>query len=106
MAKVLAGITTSVDGYITGPDDGPGKGLGEDQREAWMPQPAGVPRNLLWCLKLVAAGQLLAKGTVNGPQLRAFSGHPALLKASSWSARLRIVWGSQVASAALRSAMI
>ncbi len=28
-AKVLAGITTSVDGYITGPDDGPGKGLGE-----------------------------------------------------------------------------
>jgi len=30
MAKVVAGITTSVDGYITGPNDGPGKGLGED----------------------------------------------------------------------------
>jgi dihydrofolate reductase len=29
MAKVIAGITTSVDGYITGPDDGPGKGLGD-----------------------------------------------------------------------------
>ena len=29
MAKVLAGITISVDGYITGPNDGPGKGLGE-----------------------------------------------------------------------------
>jgi dihydrofolate reductase len=29
MTKVLANITTSVDGYITGPDDGPGKGLGE-----------------------------------------------------------------------------
>jgi dihydrofolate reductase len=29
MTKVLAGITTSVDGYITGPDDGPAKGLGE-----------------------------------------------------------------------------
>jgi len=29
MTKVLAGITTSVDGYITGPHDGPGKGLGE-----------------------------------------------------------------------------
>jgi dihydrofolate reductase len=28
MTKVLAGITTSVDGYITGPDDGPGQGLG------------------------------------------------------------------------------
>jgi dihydrofolate reductase len=29
MAKVLAGITTSIDGYITGPNDGPGMGLGE-----------------------------------------------------------------------------
>jgi dihydrofolate reductase len=29
MARVLAGITTSLDGYVTGPDDGPGKGLGE-----------------------------------------------------------------------------
>jgi dihydrofolate reductase len=29
MAKIIAGITMSVDGYITGPDDGPGKGLGE-----------------------------------------------------------------------------
>jgi dihydrofolate reductase len=29
MTKVLAGITTSVDGYIAGPEDGPGKGLGE-----------------------------------------------------------------------------
>jgi dihydrofolate reductase len=29
MTKVVAGITTSVDGYITGPNDGPGHGLGE-----------------------------------------------------------------------------
>jgi dihydrofolate reductase len=29
MTKVGASITTSVDGYITGPGDGPGKGLGE-----------------------------------------------------------------------------
>jgi dihydrofolate reductase len=29
MTKVLAGITTSVDGYIAGPNDGPAKGLGE-----------------------------------------------------------------------------
>jgi dihydrofolate reductase len=28
MTKVLAGITTSVDGYVAGPDDGPGQGLG------------------------------------------------------------------------------
>jgi dihydrofolate reductase len=29
MAKVLAGITISLDGYITGPNDRPGAGLGE-----------------------------------------------------------------------------
>ena len=29
MTKVHAAITTSVDGYIAGPNDGPGKGLGE-----------------------------------------------------------------------------
>jgi dihydrofolate reductase len=29
MTKVVAGITTSIDGYITGPNDGPGKGLGD-----------------------------------------------------------------------------
>jgi dihydrofolate reductase len=28
MSKVIASITTSVDGYITGPGDGPGRGLG------------------------------------------------------------------------------
>ena len=29
MTTVLAGITTSVDGYVAGPDDRPGQGLGE-----------------------------------------------------------------------------
>ncbi|HVA59742.1 MAG TPA: hypothetical protein VNG13_04290 [Mycobacteriales bacterium] len=29
MGKVRAGITMSVDGYITGPDDRPGCGLGK-----------------------------------------------------------------------------
>jgi hypothetical protein len=29
MTKVLAAITTSVDGYVARPDDGPRKGLGE-----------------------------------------------------------------------------
>jgi dihydrofolate reductase len=29
MTKVIAGITTSVDGYVAGPDDVPGRGLGE-----------------------------------------------------------------------------
>jgi dihydrofolate reductase len=29
MSTIFASITISVDGYVTGPDDGPGKGLGE-----------------------------------------------------------------------------
>lgn len=29
MAIVAAGITTSLDGYVTGPNDGPGRGLGD-----------------------------------------------------------------------------
>ena len=29
MTSVVAQITQSLDGYVTGPDDGPGKGLGE-----------------------------------------------------------------------------
>jgi dihydrofolate reductase len=29
MTKVLAGITTSLDGYVAGPEDRPGQGLGE-----------------------------------------------------------------------------
>jgi dihydrofolate reductase len=55
MAKVLAVITMSIDGYITGPHDGPGKGLGEngERLHNWVfggpwrygdearPQPAG-----------------------------------------------------------------
>jgi dihydrofolate reductase len=38
MTKVLAGITTSVDGYVAGPDDGPGKGLGEggERLHCWL----------------------------------------------------------------------
>ncbi len=29
MTRVIAGMTISVDGYITGPNDGPGRGLGD-----------------------------------------------------------------------------
>jgi len=38
MGKVVAGITTSVDGYITGADDGPGVGLGRggEQLHYWV----------------------------------------------------------------------
>jgi dihydrofolate reductase len=53
MTKVLAGITTSVDGYVAGPGDGPGKGLGEggERLHYWVfggpwshdSEPAGEP---------------------------------------------------------------
>lgn len=38
MSKVLAGITISVDGYITGPNDGPARGLGEggERLHSWV----------------------------------------------------------------------
>jgi len=38
MGQVRAGITVSVDGYITGPDDGPGRGLGigGERLHAWV----------------------------------------------------------------------
>jgi dihydrofolate reductase len=38
MAKVLAGITMSIDGYITGPNDGPGNGLGDtgERLHSWV----------------------------------------------------------------------
>jgi hypothetical protein len=47
MTKVHAGITMSVDGYITGPNDGPGKGLGEGGERlhywAYDSEPKGEP---------------------------------------------------------------
>jgi dihydrofolate reductase len=38
MTKVVAGITTSLDGYITGLNDGPGRGLGDngEQLHYWV----------------------------------------------------------------------
>jgi len=38
MATVVAGITTSIDGYIAGPNDGPGRGLGDggEQLHNWV----------------------------------------------------------------------
>ena len=54
MAKIIAAITMSVDGYITGPDDGPEKGLGEggERLHYWVMggpwtyenEPQGSPR--------------------------------------------------------------
>ena len=37
-SRVIAGITTSVDGYVTGPDDGPehGLGIGGERLHNWV----------------------------------------------------------------------
>jgi dihydrofolate reductase len=53
MTKVMAGITTSVDGYVAGPDDGPdcGLGIGGERLHYWVfggpwsyeEQPTGEP---------------------------------------------------------------
>lgn len=57
MTRYAAGITISLDGYITGPNDGPGRGLGDssvcivvggrphyEAAQGWGgPNPFGVP---------------------------------------------------------------
>ncbi len=47
MSKVAAGIATSVDGYVTGPDDGPGRGfgIGGERPHGWV---FGGPRSYDW----------------------------------------------------------
>ncbi len=54
MSKVIAGITTSIDGYVAGPDDGPGKGLGEggERLHYWV---FGGP----WSYAAEPAGEML-----------------------------------------------
>jgi dihydrofolate reductase len=58
MVKVIAGITTSLDGYIAGPDDGPGKGLGAggERLHNWV---FGGP----WTYADEAAGKALGEAT-------------------------------------------
>jgi dihydrofolate reductase len=52
---VIAGITTSVDGYVTGPNDGPGTGLGEggERLHQWV---FGGP----WSYDSEARGEMLS----------------------------------------------
>jgi dihydrofolate reductase len=54
VGKVSAGITTSVDGFVAGPDDGPGKGLGEggERLHYWV---FGGP----WSYDAEPAGEML-----------------------------------------------
>lgn len=59
MGKVSAGITTSVDGFVAGPDDGPGKGLGEggERLHYWV---FGGP----WSYDAEPAGEMLPEDKV------------------------------------------
>ena len=43
MAKIIAAITMSVDGYITGPDDGPGQGLAEGGERLRLQLQVAIP---------------------------------------------------------------
>ncbi len=66
MSKVVAAITTSVDGYVAGPNDGPGQGLGEggERLHYWVfggpwtydEEPRGEPtgEDAVWLQKAVA----------------------------------------------------
>ena len=58
MGKVLAGITTSVDGYVAGPNDGPGNGLGDggERLHYWV---FGGP----WTYEQDASGEALGEPT-------------------------------------------
>jgi dihydrofolate reductase len=74
MGKVVAGITVSVDGYIAGPDDGPGCGLGVggERLHYWVfggpwtydsperGQPTGVDR--AWLEEVMAANGAVIAG--------------------------------------------
>ena len=70
MGKVIASITTSVDGYVTGPDDGPGQGLGRRRR---APAPLGDGRAV--DLRLRARHRAATRGERQGVLRRAHGRH-------------------------------
>jgi hypothetical protein len=49
MAKVVADISMSLDGFVTGPEPGPGQGLGRggEALHTWALQPDAVDRAVL-----------------------------------------------------------
>jgi dihydrofolate reductase len=58
MTRIAAGITTSLDGYIAGPNDGPGRGLGDggERLHYWV---FGGP----WTYEEDARGELTGEAT-------------------------------------------
>ena len=67
MTQIFATITTSLDGYVTGPNDGPAQGLGEggERLERCTVGPRGIPGDRGWALRDEKAGEIRgAKGQV------------------------------------------
>jgi dihydrofolate reductase len=74
MSKVFAGITMSIDGYIAGPNDGPGKGLGDggERLHYWVfggpwtydDEPKGEPvgEDATWLAELTARAGAVISG--------------------------------------------
>ena len=91
MGKVIAGITTSVDGYIAGPDDGPGKGLGVggERLHNWV---FGGP----WSYEDEAAGRPLGEpaGEDKAWLDEAFAGLGAVV-GGRWTYEAAGHWGDQ-----------
>ena len=85
MGKVVAVITTSVDGYVAGPDDGPGRGLGigGERLHYWV---FGGP----WSYAVEPKGQ--ATGTDREWLDNALSGLGAVI-AGRWTYEAADHWG-------------
>jgi dihydrofolate reductase len=74
MSKVFAGITMSIDGYVAGPNDGPGKGLGDggERLHYWVfggpwtydDEPKGEPvgEDATWLEELTARAGAVISG--------------------------------------------
>ena len=91
MVKVIAGITTSVDGYVVGPDDRPGQGLGAggERLHNWV---FGGP----WTYADEAAGRPLGEPTGKDKAWldEAFAGLGAVV-GGRWTYEAAGHWGDQ-----------
>ena len=87
MGKVIAAITTSVDGYVSGPDDGPGCGLGKggERLHNWV---FGGP----WSYDAEPTGEMAGE---DGPGWRRrWSGLGAVV-AGRWTYEAADHWGDE-----------
>ncbi|HEY3533939.1 MAG TPA: dihydrofolate reductase family protein [Pedococcus sp.] len=91
MGKVIAGITTSVDGYVVGPDDRPGQGLGVggERLHNWV---FGGP----WTYSDEAAGKPLGEPTGEDKAWldEAFAGLGAVVS-GRWTYEAAGHWGDE-----------